>query len=409
MGKTLVVIYGLVRTLQQTYISIFENLIKVNKPCDVIFSIDEPANNIPVDVINKFQPYIKTILDPTTHQAQDGRIEFYLMDKVIKTLGETINEYRYVLKVRCDNYLKHPIKLDYVYGRHPKFGGAYKSFHIKLEKTLNKQCSQAELLWSWVYTAGIETMIKPMLVDEPKSPWCLLHPLQWNKDIKTNIMKNYKPSGDISAIKQYLSLIHKKYKIVYLIGSTWIHFGQKNNMIDISQKIHADYGKLAWKQFGFDDSKLKNKWLDVTESQMRLSHRKHKYNLIDLVNQADYDTSFDDKGINNLEKDIVNQDTMFWLLRDNKIAKDNFKTITLDDPYGITLVTYGNQNNLIDLTDKFRRLISDSNGHFYLRVNNDFANGDPAPYFTKNLVISDHNGVLCEILENTYVEFILKS
>jgi hypothetical protein len=173
---------------------------------------------------------------------------------------------------------------------------------------------------------GVEAFVDSMVFNTPQSPWCLVHPNEWNWNIKKHIYSLSLPSSVNCThscqhyyAKHALVNITKIFPRVYLIGSTWIHFGPSQLIIDISKQVIQNFGTLDWNNFGFSlhghvDNPL---WLNVTESQFRLTHllNAKKFNLIDIVHVPDYDKSFDVKDENSIEDDLKNKNLQMWLLR----------------------------------------------------------------------------------------------
>lgn len=92
------------------------------------------------------------------------------------------------------------------------------------------------------------------------------------------------------AVTNDIQTIFHKYGILYLIGSTWIHFGKYQHSIKQSADILKYFGTLTWNETVNGED-----WKFVAESQLRLVHWINGWNLIDLVNHDDYFESFNSK------------------------------------------------------------------------------------------------------------------
>jgi hypothetical protein len=92
---------------------------------------------------------------------------------------------------------------------------------------------------------------------------------------------------------------------MYLIGSTWIHFGYAKDVYDLSIELEDKHTMMNWKDKKDDDilewidhknekrSLVQSEWRNITDDQIRLIHHLKNIFLIDLVNKHDYIESFD--------------------------------------------------------------------------------------------------------------------
>jgi hypothetical protein len=167
-----------------------------------------------------------------------------------------------------------------------------------------------------------------MIFKTPGSPYCLLDQNTWNKNMKnfvysiqvpTNTIANHSKSYLHHLAQTSLHTINKLFPRLYLIGSTWIHFGQANLMFNISKQVINRFGTLDWNNFGFKhedkSAPLDPHWLRVTESQLRLTHLANSINLIDIIHLPDFAKSFNGSDTNSIEEDLKNPQLQFWLLR----------------------------------------------------------------------------------------------
>jgi hypothetical protein len=97
-------------------------------------------------------------------------------------------------------------------------------------------------------------------------------------------------------------------------------------MSKISRQVVDKFGQYTWREFGFDDSNgkvvvgfephgkttfvMRDQWKHVAESQLRLSYKKNKVNLIDLINKKDYEKSFNSADTSSYYKDTKNPELM---------------------------------------------------------------------------------------------------
>jgi hypothetical protein len=169
-----------------------------------------------------------------------------------------------------------------------------------------------------------------MYIKNSKNKWNLLPPIEWNRNIKNYIysIPQYLPYNTTSKLQSYsviqeiLKNISNLYPCLYIIGSTWIHFGPSHLLLNISKQVYIKSGTLDWNDFGFFLNDTKNRthdpyWKKVTETQLRLTHllNNKTLNLIDIVNRFDYKKSFNRNDTSSLADDLNDKNLVFWLLR----------------------------------------------------------------------------------------------
>jgi len=345
-GKTLVVIYGLIRTFDWTVDSIVRNIILPNQPCDVVLSIDQPIDELGPIASEVLKPYLTMTfarddldfnnfekgltainthlknfyasnnINGTQQQPAPYPKEFYQMERVLRWAERTKRQYDYVIKIRTDNYAKWPIQVSSLYGDHPDFAQLFEKHGQGVQRELNltEPLNMQSRLWAWFITGGIAKFARGMLVGRPSSAYSRLGPLQWNQGLKNRIdvMNDPPPSSSSVSLQSTVRQLSEEFRLVYLIGSTWIHFGKYEHIRNFSINSAKWWGSLLWEDFGFEASA---QWRYVTESHMRLTHLKNQFSLVDLRNLPDYRISFNRTDTSHFQ-DNTNDDTHFyWIVR----------------------------------------------------------------------------------------------
>jgi hypothetical protein len=348
---TLIVIYGQYRTFDMTCHGIFHHIVRMNQPARIILTFDDRVVNFDAEAAHCMTPYENHIYvlsgEITEKLPHVIAKEFALVDRAMKWVDahqETLPKFEYMLKVRSDNFVQVDISVAASYAINSYFFHHFIDFETKMQQiyqtNYHRQATSEDLIWAWVMTGGIPRFIKPMLITPSPSPWCLINATTWNRNIRgftyqqmTTIPRsNYYQYS--AAMQHRIQEIHQKFSIVYLIGSTWIHYGRYDQIRKISEMVLNSFGKLHWNvsrdyKFEselyswpvdppFDQMKINfypGKWTDITESQLRLSHWNYGWNLIDIVNIPDYMNSFVNHPNASLLNDIGRDDLAVWLLR----------------------------------------------------------------------------------------------
>jgi len=295
--KTLILIFGQVRTFSECFFSIYKNIILENHPCDIILSIDGKYSDLPHDIVKKLDLYLIDIY--VTHKKDDEirrdhhRIEFSLIKKGLERVVN-IDDYTFLLKVRTDVYIKEKINIKEIYGLCSPF-----VFQKKWTEFCKKIKEKKDLIQKWILTGGLSFFIPYQIDQKPISPWSLSNTIEWNSELWTYIQNQNQNQLFI------LRDIFKKHKIMYLIGSTWIHFGYAKDVYDLSIELEDKHTMMNWKDKKDDDilewidhknekrSLVQSEWRNITDDQIRLIHHLKNIFLIDLVNKHDYIESFD--------------------------------------------------------------------------------------------------------------------
>jgi len=311
--RTLVIIFGQVRTLSTCIQSIYDNILYVNSPCHCILAIDGKFQDIPNDVIHLLNPYIYDIF--TTHNHDDDEIkrdhqsiEFSLVNSILSRINP--DKYQFILKIRTDIYIRHPINLKIIYGlcSGHQFKKAFLDFiqHTKI----HWKTQPFEAIQAWFLTGGLSFFISKQLDKDnpPVSPWSISNVYEWNAKLFKKlemILERVNKDIDIPYIQFLIRTLSKDDHILYLIGSTWIHFGLTMDVLNVSQKLHYHHTTMKWSHLNDDDvmewtdhknevrKKCVKEWRNITDDQIRMVHHLNDVRLMDLVNPNDYIESFD--------------------------------------------------------------------------------------------------------------------
>jgi hypothetical protein len=336
---TLIIIYGDYRTFDITCPSIFDNIVQPNLPARVVLSIDSDKDfELGIPAKQCIQPFNSTVEVLRVRPSCPGRQlkEFCLAEEALKHVeggvGYTNATYGYIVKVRTDNYVNEAIHVAAIYGAHPSFFERYQLFERSLLREYrdreHREPSFHERLWGWIFCGGLSRMIVPMLFKYNGAVWSRVDAVQWNKNIRDFISATsifnfsiadpctpfYSPSRVAyeDAVLKTILKVTSSFKVVYLIGSTWVHFGPFDLVREESRDILRLYGSLTWDtgpQEGHDS------WRDIHESQVRLVHRVKGWNLIGLENKADFNESFDQYQTVGVIDEMVDPNLLVWILR----------------------------------------------------------------------------------------------
>ncbi len=330
--NAIVVIYGHLETFPLTCGSIFENIMKHNSPCKVILNIDGGEVDKKVvaedpliqECLQGYVGSIDFIIEGVQKKtALQHGTEFDMMDRALDHIEANNYQARYLIKVRTDNVVNAPIDISAAFGTSSSFTTRFMAFHHQYAKTAlvttpDDSFSMADILWQWVFTAGMPQWILPMVLEPSPSPWCFINATAWNKDVKSYIFEKYNHTVPLIVAKELYSYriimrdaladIHSRFDVAYLIGRSYIHFGRYETVARLSRAIVKDYGHLSWNvstskqtvlppdyQWPFTGEILATQghnydifeWREVVASQLRLEHWKQGVHLVDLQNIAD--------------------------------------------------------------------------------------------------------------------------
>jgi hypothetical protein len=330
--KTLIVIYGQVRTFEITGLSIYQKIIMENHPCHVLLAIDGRYSDIPQKILTLLDPYLLDVY--TTHLKTDddiprdhNRIEFILVKNALDKLTPIQKEeYMFMVKVRTDMYIREKICLKRIYCRQ-----SLQQFQIDWTNFTNHEniikLNPKEQLKAWFLTGGgLNFFLKRYNQNyRPVSPWSLSDVIEWNNELWKSL-DNVKKS--LFAIHKYIRKIAQEQKIVYLIGSSWVHFGYFHELDTLSNTIAKDYGTFRWNDDdeallewtdhkGVKRSKTQKHWRWITDDQLRLCHFQ-AHSLIDIVNPQDYIESFD--SWHTLKENVKNENLFAFIVRKHQLT-----------------------------------------------------------------------------------------
>jgi hypothetical protein len=102
---------------------------------------------------------IIAVLNGNIKNVNMSFIEFQLMEHAMKSVSKTEALYSYVLKIRTDNMVNSPIRLKAIYGEGKDFIHRFAVFENSFQllyKYVKKEIpSWNDILWAWIFTAGL--------------------------------------------------------------------------------------------------------------------------------------------------------------------------------------------------------------------------------------------------------------
>lgn len=118
-----------------------------------------------------------------------------------------------------------------------------KTFQSNLSKFYDRNPTINEFIYGWIISGGMNIFIQSMAFPSPPAeweeriknvlgrenkycfPWCFKNSTEWNKNIKRFIEDDstllHDKEFSISALQICIREVMSRFKIVYLIGSTW--------------------------------------------------------------------------------------------------------------------------------------------------------------------------------------------
>lgn len=299
--RTLLIINGQVRDFAQVWNWTYTRLVLPNEPCDVILSIHGTRADIPEVVLKGFGPHVTAVLT-TEGETPTGHTDFYMTARAARKIQP--ERYKYLIKTRPDLFHRLPLSMKTIYADNPHFMQYFRRFHRSLiHMTRRTNFTVAQSLYAWIMTAGLVELIPTMIMRTPTTVWAKLAPNDWNNNVRLALIESCNASGLITLDKdaekdkeivRILKMVLAKYKVVYNFGGNWIQFGPTEHMVPLSIRTADEFGQHTWADVGYNDSDLYhiNQFRHVGESQMRLTHLKGGYNLVDIVVEADLLQSF---------------------------------------------------------------------------------------------------------------------
>lgn len=338
-GQTLIIIYGQKRTFDLTCPDIWQHVIQPNLlNAYLVLSLDEKP---PFELSQVAGSCLRPMLNRTA--IIDGLVSVpngvHCHIKELKLLARAFNyanklniTFEYAIKVRFDNAINRPIlPIASIYRPHlHSQANEFHSFHTHLDTIYQQKYQRwpalTERVWAWIMTSGNPVFIEPSLFHpETVYSWTPFRHDIWTRRITTFVFHqqygNYTASiSNFNSVYSHQLVVSTRHAMrhlhpVYMIGSTWIHYGPYDLVESATQKALLDYGKASWVDFGINTTFSKDP-RSVVESVIRLAHWKSKLNLVDLVYWPDYDISFSRTESRSYEE-MRRDDTLFyWLVRD---------------------------------------------------------------------------------------------
>ncbi len=303
---TVIIIYGEYRTFDTTCAGIFEHLVKPNMPAMVILAVHDPASVTPFGFACLHQiPGIARIVDASSviHQSYRGLTEFRVANFGVEFIKREGLKFDFFIKVRADNFIRENFNVVSLYGE----GFAFEQNFMRFDYAARGVYSQLgksppsfrELLWAYIFTAGVPMFIEYMIFGQPFSPFAYIMPSEWNMDLKKYV-EAQELSDDIKSFRSALHNLHNAFAVNYIVGCTWLQFGKFDRMVELNDKLLMYYGTMKWSDYGrhtvyeITDERpvlpptteylahADPLFMNVTESQLRLIHKKLDWNLIDI-------------------------------------------------------------------------------------------------------------------------------
>ena len=342
LARVLVIVFGAYRSFDRTCDSIVRNIVAPNAPhVKIILSIDEEKSLLLNELAGDcLAPYAESLVVLADQEKLRNGVppEFTLVERALKHIQDLNETFDFMIKVRTDlqaNVAMPPMA--HIYGevgvvshlnrnaRRERFSRFLESLRSLYKAKLGRSPTSGETARAFILTAGMSEFLDTMLFHPHPSPFSLGDHEFLRKNLE-DALRSYESEGSFLKI---IRKIHQSYPVAYLIGSTWLNFGRYDSMKTLSLSLVKLFGTLTWGEYGFDDSDgrrvngfvVVGKWLKVTESQMRLAHKRVKIDLVDLVNYPDYEKSFNASDDSRLSVDNKNPKLYFYILRDCTRAK----------------------------------------------------------------------------------------
>jgi hypothetical protein len=319
--RLLLIIQGGYRTLDLTVDSILRNLCLVNNGCHVILSLANDANAVSGETRIKLEPYL--VGELYRDRLKDVHHPHYIFEyhqtlKVFASMPHLVAAYDYVIRIRADCYISTPIPLLSAVGQGTRFARDWDEFARHLLPA--QRADGRQHLLAWLFAAGVPRMI-PKLRDPTPMAWSPMTSFEFNKALVHDIMATL-PNAPLGAPHEVAALVRHlvaKHRIVYLSGGLFLHFGPIEQIRAITQSafdywaMGAERNPLSWRTQFPHWTKQHSQ-----EANIRLTHRKLGYAMIDINNWSDYLVSFSWKyyGYTALTQA---RGLMCWLLRERQV------------------------------------------------------------------------------------------
>ena len=341
LARVLVVVFGAYRSFDRTCESIARHLIAPNAPhVRVILSVDEEKPLLLSEQTGDcLAPYAHSLVILAERVRASAKTsapaEFRLIERAL-TYTRALNEtFDFMIKVRTDLQANVPIPpMAQIYGevrvvsslsrnkRRERFDQFERAVRALYTSRLKRNPTAVETARAFIITAGIPEFLEPMLFNPSPSPWSMGDHEFLRKNVEDALRKV--DATERTSFVRIIRKIHQSHQIAYLIGSTWLNFGRYRDIEKLSLNLLTLFGTLTWNEHGFDDSEgkrvngyiMREQWRSVTESQLRLAHKKLNIDLMDLINVHDYEKSFNGSDRSRLSIDNKDPTLLFYLLRD---------------------------------------------------------------------------------------------
>jgi len=307
-------------------------------PAKIIFNIDE-TDDFEFDNIGKqcIKPFLNDIIIMKKYEMKNCNyrfVEHCLIEGAFRFVDKNQTTYEnigFVVTVRTDMFVSIDIPSNIVYAKNALYWSKFLSFEDALKENYQSRLKRLptyhETLWAYIFTGGISKFIVQMVMTNITSSgcenWMCKDVLQRNINIRNYIFNSIDDKRKLYLNKpgsfhiyrhvmtNDLRMISKKFQLFYLIGATWIHWGEYEYFRMLSRYGDKDLGTLEWNTTEL----IPNGWKHVVESQMRLIHMKYDYNLIDFLVTHDLRKSFFQNDKSSLLENYVNNESVAYIAR----------------------------------------------------------------------------------------------
>lgn len=332
--NTLIIIYGHYRTFDITCPDIVKHIIEPNAPnIHIILSLDiEPPFRMPIAGGTCLDPYVSklTIMEGVLNNYNNKHVhvkEFLLVARAFEYAASLKKHFNYAIKLRFDNGINRPIlPLSYIY--HPHISdknsitaSPFKMFQeeldVKFKQRKGRLPSFTERAWSWIITSGNPVFIESSFrIAEDVPVWTPYHVEDFTKRIYNFVFNQ--TSVVLKSQHDVIKLIHTtmtKLRPVYMIGSTWIHYGPYELVQKATRLALDDFCNKNWSMAVGNNHRFSRNPARVTEAVIRLVHWQQKLNLVDLIHWPDYAKSFNDSDMRSYTEDKHDPNRHYYLVR----------------------------------------------------------------------------------------------
>lgn len=312
--RTLLIIQGEWRSLEAVVDSIVLNLITPNTPCDAVLSIGKTDLSLHTEVIKKLSPFLIDVLFPTTNitEISGNGVEFSQITRALRSVDTS--QYSFIMKTRTDLFIYQPLSFLTAAGKGDNFPFQFQSFIFRA-RALYPSTTPCDMISLWLWSGGKHVYLSHAHAALSKKPPLMLWSPHANSVIASELLNSmvdecnmmgiisWDHLSDIAAMRFLISSIVKKYKIMWLQGSTWLSWGAKETFIDVFLSAERAYGsgQHDWRNVPAPLEHLsRSKWAidslfplnKVTEAVLRLAFPLSGANLIELRSAREMYPSF---------------------------------------------------------------------------------------------------------------------